>query len=148
MDSIITYIITAQSYQPTAILKSHKNEYKSHCCYEQRYYHKGSVDLVRERGKGGTCSRSGEETDCMHNPEGVRERIGMNSTEVTHLEPLSIGKGWLRIHPCSEEDGGHGQDGPGNDHEDPMCPNKDYFHNVLTNTHLPTISQGVSLVIY
>ena len=67
----------------------------------------------------------------------------MNSTEVTHLEPLSVGKGWL--HPCSKEDGGHGQDGPGNDHEDPMCPNKDYFHNVLTNTHLPTISQGVHL---
>ena len=67
----------------------------------------------------------------------------MNSTQVTHLEPLSVGKGWL--HPCSKEDGSHGQDGPGNDHEDPMCPNKDYFHNVLTNTHLPTISQGVQL---
>lgn len=73
MDSIITYIITAQSYQPTAIPKSHKNEYKSHCCYEQRCYHKGSVDLEREGGKGGTCNRNGEETDCMHNPEGVKD---------------------------------------------------------------------------
>ena len=57
----------------------------------------------------------------------------------THLEPLSVGKGWL--HPTGEEDGGHSQDGPGNDHEDTVCPNETVPHSVRTD--LPSISHEV-----
>jgi len=52
----------------------------------------------------------------------------------THLEPLSIGKGWLN--PRGEEDGSHNQNGIGNDHEDTMCPNKDILDGV--HTHHPS----------
>ena len=64
---------------------------------------------------------------------------GKEDIEDTHLEPLSIGKGWL--HPSDDEDGSHSQDRISNDHEDAMCPNEVCAHNV--HAHLPYTGHGV-----
>ena len=60
-------------------------------------------------------------------------RVGYSPGTTLHWE------GWL--HPSDDEDGGHNQDGIGNDHEDAMRPNKVCAHSV--HTHLPYADHGV-----